>query len=95
MVCSDLLWVINIVSASFKFYNAGLLLSMLTQLNEAQIDQRMQDFHILIWNFPSSYVFLPHEHLKALRNLYYWVWGDDSAAEYLPVKQNLNQVANE
>lgn len=85
VVWSDLLWVFNIVSASFKFYKAGLLLSMLTQLNEAQLDQRIPAFHILtdLWNFPSSSVFLPHEHLKALRNLYYWVRGDDSVSRVL------------
>ena len=67
----DLLWVINIVSASFKVDNAGLLLSMLTQLNEAQLDQKMPGFHILISGISPPLLFLPHQHLKALRNLYY------------------------
>ena len=83
MVYSDLLWVINIVSASFKVDNAGLLLSMLTQLNEAQLDQKMPGFHILISGISPPLLFLPHQHLKALRNLYYWVQEDDSGSRVL------------
>lgn len=94
MVCSDLLWVINLISASFKLYNAGLLLSMLPRWNGAQLDQRMAALHILISGISLPFL-LPC--LTSIKESVTTGSGERAqSAECWPLKQeDLSQVADE